>query len=84
MGGVLGPFWGAAITQFAGWRWIFYINLPLAALLAMAVLRYRERSDPGSPAARLARRDSGRLRPDLAGRRDITRPGHVRTHRGFP
>ena len=46
MGGVLGPFWGAAITQFAGWRWIFYINLPLAALLAMAVLRYRERSTP--------------------------------------
>ncbi len=46
MGGVLGPFWGAAITQFAGWRWIFYINLPLAALLALTVLFFRDRSTP--------------------------------------
>ena len=44
MGGVLGPFWGAAITQFAGWPWIFYINLPLAALLAAAVFFLRTSS----------------------------------------
>ena len=29
-GGVLGPFYGAVIAQYVGWRWIFWINLPIS------------------------------------------------------
>ncbi|HEU5347719.1 MAG TPA: MFS transporter [Ktedonobacterales bacterium] len=34
-GGVLGPVWGAFVTTTWGWTWIFWLNLPLAALLLM-------------------------------------------------
>jgi MFS family permease len=43
LGAVVGPLYGAAIVALAGWRWIFWINLPLAllvgVLLALAGLR---------------------------------------------
>lgn len=32
-GGVFGPVWGAFVTSTWGWTWIFWLNLPLAALL---------------------------------------------------
>ncbi len=35
-GGVLGPLWGAFVTSAWGWRWIFYLNIPLAAALLLA------------------------------------------------
>jgi MFS family permease len=35
-GGVLGPLWGAWITQNWGWTWIFYLNIPLVAALLVA------------------------------------------------
>ncbi|HLG69431.1 MAG TPA: MFS transporter [Chloroflexota bacterium] len=38
-GGVLGPLYGAAIVEHLGWRWIFWINLPLALLIGMAFAR---------------------------------------------
>ncbi len=38
-GGVLGPLWGAVITQTLGWQAIFYINVPLVALLALLIWR---------------------------------------------
>nr|WP_158557824.1 MFS transporter [Spongiactinospora gelatinilytica] len=37
--GVGGPLAGGAITDAWGWRWIFYVNLPLG-LLAMALAAY--------------------------------------------
>ena len=36
-GGVLGPLWGALIVQALDWRWIFWLNLPLGALIAVAL-----------------------------------------------
>jgi EmrB/QacA subfamily drug resistance transporter len=40
-GGVIGPLWGAAIMQWldglwgaSGWRWIFWVNIPLGILFA--------------------------------------------------
>ena len=47
----LGPFVGGGLVQFASWRWIFLINLPLA-VVAVVVARTRvpETSDPDAPA----------------------------------
>lgn len=39
-GGVLGPLWGAVITQTLGWQAIFYINVPIVALLALLIWRF--------------------------------------------
>jgi MFS family permease len=49
-GGVLGPLWGAWVTSTWGWRWIFYLNIPLAAVLLaagfFAVPRMRHAREP--------------------------------------
>ena len=39
-GGVLGPLWGAVITQTLGWQAIFFLNLPIVALLALLIWRF--------------------------------------------
>lgn len=39
-GGVLGPLYGAIIVQTLGWQAIFYLNLPLVAILALLTWRF--------------------------------------------
>jgi MFS family permease len=38
-GALLGPLWGGAITEWFGWRTVFWINLPMAAPIALVVWR---------------------------------------------
>jgi len=40
IGPLLGPALGGALVQYANWRWIFLINLPVGALGMAAALRY--------------------------------------------
>ena len=39
-GGALGPFYGAALAQFWGWRWIFWINLPVSLIIILIVISF--------------------------------------------
>lgn len=37
-GGVIGPLWGGIVTRFLAWEWVFWLNLPLCAIVvAMAI-----------------------------------------------
>lgn len=47
LGGVaaaIGPFLGGWIIESVGWRWVFLINLPLAAIIIVIALRYMPES----------------------------------------
>ena len=35
---IIGPFFGGWISDHWGWRWIFYINLPVAGIALAAIL----------------------------------------------
>jgi MFS family permease len=37
IGSVLGPLWGGIVAGLLGWTWIFWINLPIAAVILWAL-----------------------------------------------
>ncbi|WP_208901005.1 MFS transporter [Streptomyces incarnatus] len=57
VGGALGVLAGGVLTQYAGWRWVMLINLPIVAT-ALVLVRAAVPSEPGP-----VRRE----RPDLLG-----------------
>jgi multidrug resistance protein len=53
LGAVLGPLFGAAVAAWIGWRGIFWLNIPLAVLAAIAVWTMVPKREPGQPAPRV-------------------------------
>jgi EmrB/QacA subfamily drug resistance transporter len=44
---MLGPVAGGLITQYLGWRWAFYVNLPIgAAMVLLTLLAVEDSKDP--------------------------------------
>ncbi|GAA4090755.1 MFS transporter [Actinomadura miaoliensis] len=47
--GAVGPFVGGWLVEAAGWRWVFLLNLPLAAVVVLVTVRHvPESADPGA------------------------------------
>lgn len=45
LGIVFGPFLGGALSQYASWQWIFYINIPLSILAIILGLIYIDKNE---------------------------------------
>jgi EmrB/QacA subfamily drug resistance transporter len=50
LGPVLGPFVGGALVEYASWRWVFFVNLPLGVAAIVVALRHLPRGGPRRPA----------------------------------
>ena len=50
-GGLIGPLWGGGIADLLGWRWMFWINLPMCLPIAAALWLMARRE------SRVARQD---------------------------
>jgi MFS family permease len=84
----IGPVLGGLVTEFAGWRWVFYVNLPIAvAAIALAIyarpanIKSTDRTiDPisvllllfGVPLSVIALQEGGKV--DAAGTLNILEP----------
>jgi EmrB/QacA subfamily drug resistance transporter len=53
LGNAIGPLVGGALTQALSWRWIFFVNLPIAGLAAAATLWTIPHDKPVEPGQRL-------------------------------
>jgi EmrB/QacA subfamily drug resistance transporter len=45
-GGAVGLILGGVLTQYVDWRWIFFINIPIAAAVIFAALKYVPAAKP--------------------------------------
>jgi MFS family permease len=53
IGTALGPFIGGLLTEQASWRWVFLLNVPLAAIGIIFCLRWVPKLPPAGAAARI-------------------------------
>ncbi|MDA0988267.1 MAG: MFS transporter [Chloroflexi bacterium] len=48
MGVVLGPLYGGGITEALGWRWLFWLDVPQAAIILLTIRAIHNRPSPGT------------------------------------
>jgi len=60
-GGAVGLLLGGVLTQYINWRWIFFINVPIAALVLISAMKYVPHG-----------KSQGKKRLDIAGAVTIT------------
>jgi len=53
IGNAVGPLLGGALTDTIGWRWIFFLNLPVALLAALVTWRVVARVGPATTSERI-------------------------------
>ena len=46
LGTAVGPLVGGVLIEWLGWRWIFFINVPIAAVILLAAIGAEESRDP--------------------------------------
>ena len=45
----IGPLVGGVLTEWAGWRWIFFVNIPIGvAAIAVTLMRVDESKSPAA------------------------------------
>ncbi len=52
-GNAVGPLLGGVLTDTVGWRWIFFLNLPVAALAMLITFRVVGPDKPSAPGQRI-------------------------------
>lgn len=52
-GGAVGLLLGGLLTQYVNWRWIFFINVPIAALLMYLAMKHVPKSLPNTEPKRI-------------------------------
>jgi MFS family permease len=67
LGSVLGPLYGGLILTVASWQTIFWLNIPIAAALALGLFAASGQTDPQRPTAPLHRPAIDRISIVLAG-----------------
>ena len=65
LGPVLGPVLGGVLVEHAGWRWIFYVNVPVGIVATAAAVRFLPRAI-ADPSCRLDSRGVLLLSPGIA------------------
>ncbi len=78
LGPVLGPVLGGLLVEQAGWRWIFFVNLPIGALALPLAARLLPRAEP-KPCERLDTLGVALISPGLGllvyGLAETSKPG---------
>lgn len=52
-GGAVGLLLGGILTQYISWRWIFFINVPVALIIVAMALKYLPKSEPSDKGTKL-------------------------------